>query len=302
MKFILNSGHDESYEEAVSFYNPREVQIAVKAVQSLLSPSSWPSGKDGAKVPILENEIAVMSPFREQVKRLRKALRIVSYKGVNVGPAEAYQGSEYRFVIICTTRARERFLKNDAEKGAGLVFEHRRANVALTRAKEGLIVVGNPWILERDPLWAKWMSFAWRHSAVELDSWKHPSTSTVATPKAKSESNKENQDPNAPNAIAAISSVCTTANTYASVILAGSSKPINEWKPHDSDMASGLVSRLETALVYKSKAREGAVFGFNAGWDEDDPMFLAGIAAEEVVVRNMAAEGDENGNDLGIGV
>ncbi|KAF8538528.1 P-loop containing nucleoside triphosphate hydrolase protein [Trichophaea hybrida] len=303
VKFILNSGHDESYEEAISFYNLREVQIAVKAVQSLLSPGSWPTGKDGEKIkmgPIQQNEIAVMSPFREQVKRLRKAMSTPPCKGVNIGPIEAYQGSEFRFVIICTTRARERFLKNDAEKGAGLIFEHRRANVALTRAKEGLVVIGNPWILEKDPLWTEWMSFAWRHDAVEFDLTGNFSTSKAVTSRSEPESNKENQDP---KATAAISSVCTTANTYASVIQAGSSKPVNEWKPRGGDLKlSSLVSRLEDALVFKSKARKGAVFGRKAGWDEDDPMFLAGIAAEEEVRREVVDEGDEPGYGLGNGV
>ncbi|KAA8913536.1 P-loop containing nucleoside triphosphate hydrolase protein [Sphaerosporella brunnea] len=278
VKFILNGGLDESQEEGISFYNLREIQLAVNVIQSLLSP-----------IPLTQSEIAVMSPFREQVKRLRKTLRAASLKQVNVGPVEAYQGAEYRFVIICTTRARERFLKNDREKGLGLVFEHRRSNVALTRAKEGLVVIGNPWILGRDTLWAEWMGFAWRHDAVEFEPNGHP-TSAASTrrtgDKGRRDTQKRKTLPSSPGF-----SATATLKTFTSTLSDGSTPPVNEWEPRDCDIeASGLVSRLETALVFKSKAREGAVFGLNAGWDEDDPMFLTGIAAEEVVREQMEEE------------
>jgi helicase MOV-10 len=293
VKLILNAGLDESHEEGISFYNLHEIQIAVSVVQSLLSPASWPNEADGrARVPINQNEIAVMAPFREQVKRLRKAMRTASLKQVNVGPIEAYQGAEYRFVIICTTRARERFLENDSTKGVGLLFEHRRSNVALTRAKEGLVVIGNPWILEKDPLWAEWMNFAWRHDAVELDPKEHPIVHTTSTQRNGKKGKVDTHERKVPSSSSG-SSPSATPKPFHSATRGALSKPVNEWKPRGGDIElSGLVSRLETALVFKSKAREGAVFGLNAGWDEDDPMFLAGIAAEEQIRMQMEEEGE----------
>lgn len=286
VKLILNSGLDESHEEAISFYNLREIKLAVETVQSLLSPDFWPEDENGKNtVPITPHQIAVMSPFREQVKRLRKAFRAADLNKVNVGPVEAYQGAEYRFVIICTTRARERFLKNDREKGAGLIFEERRANVALTRAKQGLVVIGNPWILERDSIWREWMSFAWRHDAVDFDSEEDFS------PRAKHKEKVFTPDLSASPASSSATSACATPKTYASVQSAGKSKPVNAWRPRGDVESTGLFSRLETALVFRSKARDGAVFGFNSGWDEDDPMFLAGIAAEEEVTRQIEING-----------
>lgn len=280
VKLIFNSGLDESHEEAISFYNLREVKLAVETVQSLLSPKSWPADEDGkVAVPLLSHQIAVMSPFREQVKRLRKALRALDLNKVNVGPVEAYQGAEHRVVIICTTRARERFLKNDGDKGVGLIFEDRRTNVALTRAKQGLIVIGNPWMLERDAIWREWMSFAWRHDAVEFD------PEEDLDPKAKVKDMEATPDLSASPASSATSTSATPKTHTA--IPSGKSKPVNSWRPYGDVEATGLSSRLETALVFRSKARDGAVFGFNAGWDEDDPMFLAGIAAEEEVRRQI---------------
>jgi helicase MOV-10 len=278
VKFILNSGHDESYEEMVSFYNNREIELAVKCVQNLLSPDSWPFPKKKLNVPIAANEIAVMAPFREQVKRLRNALRSAGLRSVNVGPVEAYQGSEYRFVIICTTRARERFLKNDKEKGVGVILEPRRINVAMTRAKEGLAVIGNPWILEKDPTWREWMNFAWRHHAVEQD----PEDQSAVRPLQSQRQKQENKGPKEAAAFAA-SSASPALKTYSSAASIGRTKPVNEWRPRGDDIEiAGCISRLETALVFKSKAREGAVFGLSAG--EDDPLFLSGISEENVEV------------------
>lgn len=287
IKLIFNAGLDESHEEGISYYNLQELRVASNIVQSLLRPSSW--GKSNAS-PLKQAEICVMSPYREQIKRLRKTLRAVGLKHVNVGPVEAFQGSEHRVVIICTTRARERFLANDVEKRAGLINEHRRLNVAITRAKEGLIVIGNPWILERDRVWKQWMEFAWRHEGVQLDPYEDhdnaPKTPVLSSP-----------------------SITTSPSSTVSTpsVHVGRTKRVNSWKPRGNDVeVANFISRLESALVYKSKAREGAVFGLNGGWDEDDPMFLAGIEAEEAV-RDIDDEIDheeeeEEHHGLGLGI
>lgn len=91
MKFMLNSGLDESHEEGTSYYNISEIALAVDTVRSLLSASALDSSLD-----IKPSEIAVMSPFREQVKRLRTAFRAAGYRSVNVGPIESYQVMQLR--------------------------------------------------------------------------------------------------------------------------------------------------------------------------------------------------------------
>ena len=88
-----------------------------------------------------------MSPFRAQVRLLRKMAREGDLRKLNIGPMEAFQGLESRFVILCTTRARRRFLDDDGVGGAGIVGEPKKLNLAITRPKEGLVVIGNPWVL-----------------------------------------------------------------------------------------------------------------------------------------------------------
>lgn len=53
------------------------------------------------------------------------------------------EGNENRVIIISTVRSNKRFLPADRAKGQGLIGEPKRFNVAMTRAKELLIVVGN---------------------------------------------------------------------------------------------------------------------------------------------------------------
>jgi len=129
------------------------------------------------------HQIAVMSPFREQVKRIRARLRDIG-EGlwmVNVGPVEAFQGAEHRVVILCTTRSREQFLEQDIKKGHGIIYERKRLTVATTRAKEGLIYIGNPFILQKDPAWKAILSFCYRHGLMKDMSFSGPSSTATHT-------------------------------------------------------------------------------------------------------------------------
>jgi hypothetical protein len=88
---------------------------------------------------------------------------------VNIGPLEAFQGLEKCVVILCTTRARKRFLAKDNSMGVGIIGERRKMNVALTRAKEALVVIGNPEVLGQDANWRQWMAYCWRNGLVRDD-------------------------------------------------------------------------------------------------------------------------------------
>jgi len=135
------------------WYNTREANKAIAYARDLL---------DQALVS-KQSEICIMSPFPAQVHLLRRLARQSKLWAVNIGPMEAFQGLESRFVIVCTTRARKRFLTEDRLRGTGIVKEKKKFNVAITRAKEGLIVLGNPWVLATDPCWLAFMQFCWRN-------------------------------------------------------------------------------------------------------------------------------------------
>lgn len=119
---------------------------------------------------VQQREVAVMSPFGAQVKVLRNVLRGSGFWDVNVGPTEAFQGLEFKVVVLCVTRSRARFVKRDQELGWGIVGMRQRMNVALTRAQAGLVVVGSREVMcgdeGGDEWWREWVGFCERNGLV----------------------------------------------------------------------------------------------------------------------------------------
>ncbi|HEY2383272.1 MAG TPA: AAA domain-containing protein [Terriglobia bacterium] len=75
--------------------------------------------------------IGVVSPFRAQVVLMRQML---SDTGVTVDTVERFQGGERDIMILSFVRSR----------GTGFVFDDRRLNVAITRARRKLVMVAHP--------------------------------------------------------------------------------------------------------------------------------------------------------------
>ncbi|EME83266.1 uncharacterized protein MYCFIDRAFT_116328, partial [Pseudocercospora fijiensis CIRAD86] len=149
--FRDNRSGDEIEQDGGGWFNLGEADIALAIAQSFL------------RQELLQPEqICIMSPFRAQVKVLRRKAREQLKPGINIGPLEAFQGLESRLVILCTTRTRDRFIDQDIARGLGVIHEPRRFNVALTRAKEGLVVIGNPDVLDLDENWASFLAFCKR--------------------------------------------------------------------------------------------------------------------------------------------
>ncbi|GAA5852569.1 hypothetical protein JCM8547_002548 [Rhodosporidiobolus lusitaniae] len=144
------AGQDLEIDDGASFFNDLEVAAVRDHVVALVRP---PEGEGKAPHGVVKpREISVISPFREQVWRIRLALRAVGLGEVDVGNVEALQGAENRVVIISPVRSKElRWLPIDRQQGRGLLFEPKRFNVAMTRAKELLIVIGNSETLTLDP-------------------------------------------------------------------------------------------------------------------------------------------------------
>lgn len=161
--FACNAGVDicEDVQATIGggWYNPREAKKAIAYVIYLIS-----SG-----LITMQSDICIMAPFETQVRLLRTIARANQLWGVNIGPVEAFQGLESRFVIFCTTRTRTRFVKDDNERGVGIMGQAKKFNVGLTRAKEGLIVLGNPCVLGQDECWGAFLGFCWRNGLWEKE-------------------------------------------------------------------------------------------------------------------------------------
>ncbi|XP_015224549.1 PREDICTED: putative helicase mov-10-B.2, partial [Cyprinodon variegatus] len=77
----------------------------------------------------------------------------------NVGSVEEFQGQERRVILVSTVRSSPRYFDIDKNFSLGFVKNEKRFNVAVTRAKALLIVVGNPLVLNADSTWARFIKY-----------------------------------------------------------------------------------------------------------------------------------------------
>ncbi|KAJ2987432.1 hypothetical protein NUW58_g4511 [Xylaria curta] len=107
-----------------------------RQVCSLLSTkretSSGQTTQDVSVMP--EQSIAVLTPYTRQLEVLKK--KLAGIKNTEVSSIDGYQGREAEIVVFVTTRC-------NVSCEIGFLKDLRRMNVALTRAKSGLIVIGN---------------------------------------------------------------------------------------------------------------------------------------------------------------
>ena len=148
-------GQQEREGDVPSYHNALEAAAVADLVQGLL--------KSGAGV--VATDIGVMATYRRQVRSIRILFRQRGLGSVRVGTVDDYQGQEERIVFISTVLSRPSSLpksQNSQDTHLGLWNNPKRFNVAITRAKALLVVVGHPAVLIEDPSWRKLI----RHCAV----------------------------------------------------------------------------------------------------------------------------------------
>lgn len=110
---------------------------------------------------IRPESIAILSPYNAQVSEINKGLQKESIRGVTVCTIMKSQGSEWRYVILSTVRSCPRAeidrkpTKSWQKKYLGFVTDPNQVNVGITRAREGLCILGNRYLLECNPLWRR---------------------------------------------------------------------------------------------------------------------------------------------------
>ena len=128
------AGYDEEKEpDGESRLNRREAELVVRKVGVLLDAGVSPA------------DIAVIAPYAAQVRRLREAL---DFPGLEVDSVDGFQGREKEAVVLSLVRS-------NAEGELGFLADVRRTNVALTRARRKLLVVGDSATLSALPLYRR---------------------------------------------------------------------------------------------------------------------------------------------------
>ncbi|XP_026524779.1 RNA helicase Mov10l1 [Notechis scutatus] len=124
-----------------SWFNPTEAVQVMRYCCLLVK---------GINSSVSEKDIGVVAPYRKQVEKITILLRNVDLSDIKVGSVEEFQGQEFSVIIISAVRSNETLL-TDERPFLGFLANSKRFNVAITRPKALLIVVGNPHVLAKDP-------------------------------------------------------------------------------------------------------------------------------------------------------
>ncbi|XP_043967053.1 putative helicase mov-10-B.1 [Gambusia affinis] len=155
------AGINDREANSPSFFNVAEVEVIMDYVRKLLDSQ----GKKGV-AKIAPKDIGIIAPYRKQVQKIRQALEKVAkdfkfkdMKNLKVGSVEEFQGQERRVILVSAVRSSANYMDFDKKFSLGFIKSEKRFNVAVTRAKALLIVVGNPLMLSSDPTWASFIEY-----------------------------------------------------------------------------------------------------------------------------------------------
>ena len=90
----------------------------------------------------------------------------LNLQAIKVGSVEEFQGQERKVIIISTVRSNPNYIEQDLAHNLGFLRNEKRFNVAITRAKALLVIVGNPLVLGLDPYWGEMVNFCRSNGAI----------------------------------------------------------------------------------------------------------------------------------------
>ena len=107
----------------------------------------------------IRGEVGIISPYRAQIAEIVRRLDPEIRPRVTVDTVERYQGSQREFILysVCANYGSQlEFLSSLSDDGA----VDRKLNVALTRAREQVVVLGNAEVLSRSPHYSAFIDYA----------------------------------------------------------------------------------------------------------------------------------------------
>jgi superfamily I DNA and/or RNA helicase len=136
------AGYDEELEpDGESRLNAQEAEIVRRRVQTLLDHG------------LPARDIAVVTPYAAQARHLRSILAV---EELEIDTVDGFQGREKEAVVISLVRS-------NPQGEIGFLHDVRRMNVALTRARRKLTVIGDSSTIGGHPFYARLLEHFERH-------------------------------------------------------------------------------------------------------------------------------------------
>jgi len=148
VEFIDTAG--SGYEElrnpnSLSYYNPGEYKTIGIHLTQLMQQE-----------PLQMPSVAIITPYREQVEYIKAHLadhfKPEEITQIQVDTVDAFQGQEKDLIYISMVRS-------NAKNQIGFLIDYRRMNVAVTRARKKLVVVGDSGTIANDPFYKQVLNY-----------------------------------------------------------------------------------------------------------------------------------------------
>jgi len=129
-----------------SWCNPGEAVLITQILASVLHARE-----------LQPSQIGIVTPYQGQVRTLRRLIRqyidLPNPRDLLVASVDAFQGRERDLILFSAVRSNPR-------GRVGFLADWRRLNVMITRARRGLVIVGDAWTLRADPFWRAYSRWA----------------------------------------------------------------------------------------------------------------------------------------------
>jgi superfamily I DNA and/or RNA helicase len=142
--------------ETLSYFNPKEGDILFKHLQQLLIEY----GQQELLPPV---SIGIISPYKEQREWLKDNIGEVEFdktklESLSVKTIDGFQGEERDVIYISLVRSNEK-------QEIGFLNDLRRMNVAITRAKKKLVVIGDSSTIGASKFYNSFLEYCEKHGA-----------------------------------------------------------------------------------------------------------------------------------------
>ncbi|KAL3640759.1 hypothetical protein CASFOL_015727 [Castilleja foliolosa] len=157
--YDITYGRESHRGASVSYQNTQEAQFCLRLYEHLQ--------KSLKLMGVAKVSVGIITPYKLQLKCLQREFKDVlnsdEGKSIYINTVDAFQGQERDVIIMSCVRA--------SNHGVGFVADIRRMNVALTRARRALWVMGNANALVQSEDWAALITDAKaRNCYLDMDS------------------------------------------------------------------------------------------------------------------------------------
>jgi len=142
--------------ETLSYFNPKEGDVLFKHIQQLLI-------EYGQQELLPAISIGIISPYKEQREWLKDNIVEIDFdktklESLSVKTIDGFQGEERDVIYISLVRSNEK-------QEIGFLNDLRRMNVAITRAKKKLVVIGDSSTIGASKFYNSFLEYCEKHGA-----------------------------------------------------------------------------------------------------------------------------------------